>query len=323
MENTIDNGRIVIHTVDFRGDASGQSSETHLAMPVVLEGIQVSPFALCRMCAGRLALPLLARMLVTLVLDAEEVGLPFRYAYDDLGLEFSRCGHSVKAAAAMLRKAGLLSTARAGSTGEVTFSAGPFVMWATDVLRKSGLIDWQPAYRPEPQLAFVPPPVSLVDAFVSKPGEAVPENGKSVSKTGESVSKTPKRVSKTRKPRTQPEQPVVKKEGLGTSLEEQLREAREQEVAAFRQEDGSLYPGVWLDSEGRPHFDASSGHPVPPCLQAAGGEDVDPSGEIAGTLRAAGRTAERTADADEDEFSLGSDTAETDMGHGVKINPDI
>jgi hypothetical protein len=105
------------------------------------------------------------------------------------------------------------------------------------------------------------------------------------------------------------------------SLEEQLREAREQEVAMFRQADGSLYPGVWLDSEGHPHFDASSGHPFPPCLQAADGEDVDPSGEIAATLAAAGRKAGGSDGSDD--FSFGSDTADTDIGSGVAINPDI
>jgi hypothetical protein len=63
----------------------------------------------------------------------------------------------------------------------------------------------------------------------------------------------------------------------------------------------------------------SSGNPV---SQDSDDEQVDNSEEVAGTLRAAGRTAERTED-DEDEFSLGSDTADTDIGHGVKINPDI
>ena len=318
MENTIDNGRIVIHSVGFTCPSIGQSKETFLHAPVVLDGISARPAGLCRMCAGRMQLPLLSRLILVLALDSEELGVPFRYNYGDLGLQLGRCGHSVKEAVAVLRRTGLVTTARTEVSGVVAISASPFMVWASGVLRKSGLIDWQPACRPEPQITLVPPAVSLVDALVPKAAESVSENGESVPKNGGSVSKKRKGVSKTRKPRVQPEEPVAKKEGLGTSLEEQLHEAREQEVAAFRQGDGSLYPGVWLDSEGRPHFDASSGHPVPPCLQAAGGEDVDPSGEIAATLAAADRSAD-----DEDEFSLGSDTAETDMGHGVKINPDI
>ena len=307
MENAIDNGRIVIHSVGFTCPSMGQSMETHLHAPVVLDGVSVRPAGLCRLCAGRMQLPLLSRLILVLALDSEELGVPFRYDYGDLGLQLGRCGHSVKDAVAVLRRTGLVTTARTEVSGVVAISAGPFMVWASGVLRKSGLIDWQPACRPEPQITLVP-----------KAAESVSKNGGNVSKNRGSVSKKRKGVSKTRKPRVQPEEPVAKKEGLGTSLEEQLHEAREQEVAAFRQGDGSLYPGVWLDSEGRPHFDASSGHPVPPCLQAAGGEDVDPSGEIAATLAAAGRSAD-----DEDEFSLGSDTAETDMGHGVKINPDI
>ena len=49
--------------------------------------------------------------------------------------------------------------------------------------------------------------------------------------------------------------------------------------------------------------------------------EFDSTVERADTLRAAGRMAGDQGD--EDEFSLGSDTADTDMGQGVRINPNI
>lgn len=328
MESTIDNGRIVIHSVGFTCPSLGQSRETWLHAPVVLDGVSVRPAGLCRMCAGRMKLPLLSRLILVLAIDSEELGVPFRYNYGDLGLQLGRCGHSVKEAVAILRRTGLVTTARTEVSGVVTISASPFMVWATAVLRKSGLIDWQPACRPEPQLTLV-----------SKAAE-------SVSETSERVSKKRKSVPKTRKPRTQPEQPVAKKEGAqlpqtpavqpavavldaASAPGEEVAYATEAEavaasVARLKAQYPELPPGCYIDEKvGALAFDGSSGHPVPPMFQvAADDEPVDNSEEVAGTLRAAGRTAERTAD-DEDEFSLGSDTAETDMGHGVKINPDI
>jgi len=346
MENTIDNGRIVIHSVGFTCPSIGQSKETFLHAPVVLDGISARPAGLCRMCAGRMQLPLLSRLILVLALDSEELGVPFRYNYGDLGLQLGRCGHSVKEAVAVLRRTGLVTTARTEVSGVVAISASPFMVWASGVLRKSGLIDWQPACQPEPQITLVPPAVSLIDALVPKAAESVSKNGESVSKDGEGVSKKRKGVSKTRKPRTQPEQPTAKKEGThlpqppavqpavtvpgAESAPEEVAYATEAEaiaasVARLKAQYPELPPGCYIDENvGALAFDGNSGYPVPPMFQAADDDPVDNSEEVAGTLRAAGRTAGRTTgDDDEDEFSLGSDTAETDMGHGVKINPDI
>ena len=49
--------------------------------------------------------------------------------------------------------------------------------------------------------------------------------------------------------------------------------------------------------------------------------EFDNSEELAGTLRAAGRS--DAAGDDSDEISFGSETADTDMGHGVRINPNL
>ena len=57
-------------------------------------------------------------------------------------------------------------------------------------------------------------------------------------------------------------------------------------------------------------------------MLAAYDGEFDNTAEVADTLRAAGRDV-NASDDDEDDFSLGSDTAETDIGHDVRINPNI
>ena len=265
-----------------------------LASPITLPAGRYSPYAVCRMCAVRLSLKTLERLLLLLVLDELECGVSRPHSYDELGRTLCKCAHSVKSAMASLRAAGLVVTSRVGfGDSSVSVSCDAFLRWAERVTASGG---------------------------------SVPETTESVPETTESVHKPgirrvqPQRV---RKPRSSKKTPAAKKEDPGASLEEQLREAREQEVAAFRQADGSLYPGVWLDSDGRPHFDASSGHPVPPCLRVADYEDVDPADEIATTLAAAGRSPGGTDDADDDDFSFGAETASTDISRRVRMNPDL
>ena len=276
---------------------TGMPVSIGLSTPIDIPTGRYSPYAVCRMCAVRLSLKTLERLLLLLILDELECGMSRPHSYEELGRTLCKCAHSVKSAMASLRAAGLVVTSRVGfGDSSVSVSCDAFLRWAERVTA-SGEV-------------------------VHKPAEYVSIQSEPVSATAESVTKRafrrtqPQRVRRTRSGKTAP---AAKKEDHGSSLEEQLREAREQEVAAFRQDDGSLYPGVWLDSDGHPHFDASSGHPVPPCLRPAEVEDVDPSGEIAATLAAAGRTASDSGD----DFSFGSDTSDTDIGTGVTINPDI
>lgn len=288
-ENT---ANVTLDRLEFNTPA-GVPVSVGLSSPLTLPAGRYSPYAVCRMCAVRLSLKTLERLLLLLVLDELECGVSHPHSYSELGRTLCKCAHSVKSAMASLRAAGLVVTSRVGfGDSSLSVSCDAFLRWAERVT----------AY-----------------------GESVSENAASVSSTSGNVSMIASRRTQPRrvmKPRN--EELAAKKEDPVMSLEEQLREAREQEVAMYRQADGSLYPGVWLDDEGHPHFDASSGNPFPPCLQAADMEDVDPSGEIAATLAAAGRKAGGSgATDDSDDFSFGSDTADTDIGHGVAINPDI
>lgn len=49
--------------------------------------------------------------------------------------------------------------------------------------------------------------------------------------------------------------------------------------------------------------------------------NVDGTAERSGTLRAAGRAGAQ--ESDDDDISFGSETADTDMGQGVRVNPDL
>jgi hypothetical protein len=51
--------------------------------------------------------------------------------------------------------------------------------------------------------------------------------------------------------------------------------------------------------------------------------EFDSTVERADTLRAAGRNESGGDGEDDDEISFGSETAETDMGQGVRMNPNI
>ena len=211
-----------------------------LSVPAEIGAWSAGPFALCRMCLFRMNLSMLEKIMLCFIIEAEESGAQCCHSYADMGKILGRCEHSVKQAAAALRKAGLVVTSR-GKAGTVVFSCGPFVVWAANAIRAVG-------------------------------GTAVP---------APAVQEEPRR----RRRRREADAPAAKKEAT---------------------------PVVML-----PEPAAEPTHED--CEEA----EVDNSEEVAGTLRAAGRAAGAQSSDDSDDFSFGSDTAETDMGYGVRINPDI
>ena len=77
-----------------------------LSSPLTLPAGQYSPYAVCRMCTVRLSLKTLERLLLLLVLDELECGVPRPHSYDELGRTLCKCAHSVKSAMSALRAAG-------------------------------------------------------------------------------------------------------------------------------------------------------------------------------------------------------------------------
>jgi len=259
MDNT--NSTAAASTVSIGSVAIDGMQEMRLSVPVKLDaGSSIDAFVLCRICLLRMPLGTLERLALDYALTADETGLGRMITYKELGKVLGRCEHSVKAAVATLRKAGLVMTARTGySASAVSFTASPFVAWAVGVLKRS-------AAKPA----------------VSETTVTVHAGDESVHESGFSVTKKPERVSKTRRRRAQA--PAAKKEY--------------QTPAPLKPDDGQpTILGMATPYDG----------------------EFDNSEERADTLRAAGRAEGET----DDEISFGSETADTDMGQGVRINPNI
>lgn len=255
-----------------------------LSSPLTLPAGRYSPYAVCRMCTVRLSLKTLERLLLLLVLDELECGVPRPHSYDELGRTLCKCAHSVKSAMSALRAAGLVVTSRVGfGDGSVSVSCDAFLRWAERVTASGES-------------------VTETRESVSKTPDGVTKNGESVSKADESVTARvsgrtrPRRVRKTASPAAKKEDTPVQAVPPGLPP---------QTYAAAMSDDTMAQAGGRSVSEPVEDFD-------PP---------VDGSEEVRGTLAAAGRVA--GSQGDEDDFSFGSETAETDMGHGVKINPDL
>lgn len=251
-----------------------------LSSPLTLPAGRYSPYAVCRMCAVRLSLKTLERLLLLLVLDELECGVPRPHSYEELGRTLSKCAHSVKSAMSALRAAGLVVTSRVGfGEGSVAVSCDAFLRWA--------------------ERAF---------STVTKNAAGVTESGESVSKTTDGVTKNSESVSKT-------EDPVSRR----VSTRRPRRARKPQETTATpavagpvaKKEEAAPAPVQWFVPP----------DPLPLPAEQDDEMPVDGSEEVRGTLAAAGRAA--GSQGDEDDFSFGSETAETDIGHGVKMNPDL
>lgn len=248
-ENTAE---VTLETLELGTPQSGQKSIA-LESPFTLPAGRYSPHALCRMCAARLSLKTLERLILVLLLDELECGVARPHSYGELGRALCKCEHSVKAAMASLRAAGLVTTSRVGfGEGSVSISCDAFLRWAERVLN----------------------------------------SGSGVSKTADSVSKTGDTVSTGVPGRTQPRR-------MRTRAAKPAPEAKKEETPC-----------------------ATAAASVVIVAAADDDEPVDNSAELADTLKAAGRAPGVRASRGDD-FSFGSDTDETDMGAGVRINPDI
>lgn len=253
-ENTAE---MTLETLELGTPQSGQKSLA-LESPFTLPAGRYSPHALCRMCAARLSLKTLERLILVLLLDELECGVAHPHSYGELGRALCKCEHSVKAAMSSLRAAGLVTTSRVGfGEGSVSISCDAFLRWAERVLNS---------------------------------GSGVPRTGDSVPKTAESVTTgVPGRTQPRRmRMRAAKPAPAAKKEDTPAPCD-----------AASADSASAVFVAVADDDE-----------------------PVDNSEELADTLKAAGRALGARASGGDD-FSFGSDTADTDIGAGVRINPDI
>lgn len=294
MDNT--SSTAVAGTISISSVTIDGMQEMRLNAPVMLDaGSPVDAFALCRMCLLRMPLGTLERLALGYALVADETGLGRMITYRELGKVLGRCEHSVKAAVASLRKAGLAMTARTGySSSAVSFTASPLVSWAVGVLKRSA----------------AKPAVSETTVSVHTDEESVHESGFSVPKEPESVSKTRRRRAQALAAKKEYQTPAAGQPAVV--------EATTPHEGEFRSSEELVWPAV------PPPLPApAKAEPVDELGMAPAYEgEFDNTAEVADTLRAAGREAGEGPD-DEDDISFGSETADTDMGQGVRINPNL
>jgi len=285
-ENTLETiAETTVNRLEF-STPNGGTVALDLQHPLTLPVGRYSPYAVCRMCVARLSLKTLERLLLSMLLDEMECGVARPHSYQELGRSLCKCAHSIKAAMAALRASGLVVTTRVGfGDAAVSVSCESLVRWAERVLSPRLVV-------PESEESVHDPAfrVSILPELVSKNEESVT-----------------KRVSGRTHPRRvrKPAPSAAKKED--TPVQAVKPDVPPPASAAAMQDDVMAQVEDLSVSELVEDFDTP----------------VDGSEELAGTLKAAGRAQGVRPSDDEDDFSFGSETAETDIGHGVKINPDL
>ena len=97
--------------------------------------VTCGPETLCRLVLPRLPLSPSACLLLGLILDEHVAGLPVQHTYAEVGAILGRGHHTAVRAAAELRQAGLLVTVRAGfRSSRMSFLCGPLLAWARSVV---------------------------------------------------------------------------------------------------------------------------------------------------------------------------------------------
>ena len=177
--------------------------------------------------------------------------------------------------------------------GEIIGRSARATEAAVASLRKAGLVSTARSGR-GPDVTFSCAEfIAWARSLVSDRREDVPKTEVSVSKNPDPVPETADAVSKTRRRRAQ---------ALAAKKEYQTpapsAPAAEQPAPAESEPVDELGMAPAYDGE------------------------FDNTAEVADTLRAAGRAAGEGSD-DEDDISFGSETADTDMGRGVRINPNL
>ena len=349
------NEPLSIDTVSFY-NAGGDMVNFDLPVPVKMPSEGCTPTLLCRLCTVSLPLPALSRLLLLHLLTEDELGNRVAHSYYELGQVLGKCAHSIKDAVTVLRKAGLVTTTRTTWGGSrVAFSCDGFIRWAAERLGSRAVPMSStvapdlnvPSYTLKP-LAQPPPTPEPAAATPSVVGKPVPVAPLPAANT----------VAPSPAPTTQPEMPqittpevidwhavpdeevlppspyikaLLEREKAGERLpQKEFDEVTEYVIACEQERMNREHPTEWYYNSnltpppgvtGSPmkgwHWDPASGYPCPQELEMAWGPEVDASEERNATIALAGKTSE------EDEFSSGTDTDETDIGHGVVCNPDL
>lgn len=347
---------VCIRTVCFaRKDDQGYC-EHDLNDAATVQSSHLTGASLCRMCAIRLNIPLLERLLLLTFIEDAEQGWRNAYTYGELARIVGRGIHSVETAVSNLRKAGFLTSSRISRSGSyVLFNIDEFLRWGESRVygtEAPAVVSETPAAATLPQTVETPPPSSAPAPREVKPRRtrrvkapvAAPAPTQSESAAGESEHPVDVNLFfDTFSPDDHPEWPEVpgnwralkgvpmpgtgNYRGLSIPVGQKpwLGPVPKTADGSFDEEKLRRYPIelMGLDSEefhARMELDRpvmTADTPV-----AVDDEPVDPRPEIEATLKAAGGRKPKTDDDDLD-FSSGADTDESDMDPSVPINVDL
>lgn len=307
--------QITIDSVTFKA-AFGESKTLTLNACFSVPG-GLSAQTVFRLALPRLPISASACLLLGLLADETFAGLPRQHSYTELGAALGRGKHTAVRAVLELRKAGLLTASRVGlRSDQLLFSCDPLLYWAESVTSAPAVA----AAPVAPQPVAVSVPSSLADdELYGKPDSFSSDDHPD----WPSVPADWRRLHKVPAPHNAPWPaeyciPFGVKPWLGpvtrlpdgTFDREQLLRKPFELLSDAEQE---AYLSIVREREdAERHTGLQEAVDDPP---------VDASEEREAELKLAGPQ----ADDGEDEFRFdsGADTAETDIGRGVKANPDL
>lgn len=316
--------QITLKSVTYKA-VSGTSNTLYLHAPVVCDN-DLPAHMISRLVIPRLPLSPTACLLFGLLVDEVFIGLSRQHSYAGLGGILGKGTHTAIRAVAELRKAGLVATTRVGvRSNQLLFICDGFVTWAESV--STDRVKIPDVARPAPAATTsVPVPVALRvlpsadEAMYGKPEHfasddhpdwpEVPANWRHVHKIP--LPENDDWLYEYCIPAgTKPWLGPVPRRADGRFDEEMLRRKPHQ-LYTPEEFDGMLEL-VHADEEAERRKGVEIVEDEPP---------VDASAEREAELRLAGPQADDSSE-EEFRFDSGADTAETDIGRGVKANPDL
>lgn len=327
------NQKITVSEVRF-ASVTGQSVTLRLHAPFSVP-TTLSPAVLCRLVLPRLPLSPSSRLLLGLLLEETRNDLPCQYTYAELGALLGWGVHTIVRAAAELRGAGLLFSRRVSFTsGRMSFNCTPLIRWTEDLLEQPIAPDAPEgtSTRSEPATPVIARPRRTKASRVKQaPSAAIPEEVRqAMAFRDEIVDDHPDWPAVAPNWRglhgiPLPEDdipslsvplhvkpwlgPIPKRTDGTYDLEKLLRMPHQLVTAA---NDGEALH-LFCQEKG----DRTNG----PIEIAVDDPVVDASAEREATRALSGPTEHR--DDGSFDFSSGTETAETDIGQDVHLNPDL
>lgn len=322
---------IAVSEVDLvTADGCGRVLRLHAAMPVPAG---VSARDLCRLVVPRLPVSPFARVMLGMLLDELFSGMVTHHTYAELGAAMGRCGHTAVRSAAELRSAGLLLTSRAGIGGRIRFNCTPLLAWASSVVFSGASQDARE--RPSgPSEAVAGTctgagPAASPDASCAAPETCTSGDRSSDCYFDEIEDDHPDWPSVPGNWRHLMDIPLPHEDNTSLSVPLHVKPWL---GGIPRGEDGALDMEKLLrmpyqlvaasgDDEAIHVFCQEKGdRQEGPAEFAKEDHDVDASEEREAEIALAGRNRDT---GDSFEFSTGSESPESDVGHGVVANPDL